>query len=213
MQIFYQINVTADFGDYNKKTKWPKNVVNRAIVPKVSKSVIFWTLLPFMYLRINRFCTKSKQKLPFSASFPHMWFRNMYGTKRKLLQHSHPCSPSGWGPLSIKGTSLYLDIIISLIVRFGATRKFFSGSKVKLQKYIFLNHSIGVAWYVCTHCWYIEPRNREKSLRLIWQRFSCLLDEGIPKICKKLNSHGGFLRADQGRAKMCCQMGWIGCAI
>ena len=70
MQIFYQINVTADFGDYNKKTKWPKNVVNRAIVPKVSKSVIFWTLLPFMYLRINRFCTKSKQKLPFSAPFP-----------------------------------------------------------------------------------------------------------------------------------------------
>ena len=36
---------------------------------------------------------------------------------------------------------------------------------------------------------------------------SCLLDEGIPKIWKKLNSHGGFLRADQGRAKMCCQMG------
>ena len=30
---------------------------------------------------------------------------------------------------------------------------------------------------------------------------------------KKLNSHGGFLRADQGRAKICCQMGWIGCAI
>ena len=32
------------------------------------------------------------------------------------------------------------------------------------------------------HCWYIEPRNREKSLRLIWQRFSCLLDEWIAKI-------------------------------
>ena len=63
------------------------------------------------------------------------------------------------------------------------------------------------------HCWYIEPRNREKSLRLIWQRFSCLLDEWIAKIWKKLNSHGGFLRADQGRAKMCCQMGWIGCSF
>ena len=35
------------------------------------------------------------------------------------------------------------------------------------------------------HCWYIEPRNREKSLRLIWQRFSCLLDEWIAKISKK----------------------------
>ena len=29
----------------------------------------------------------------------------------------------------------------------------------------------------------------------------------------KLNYDGGFLRADQGSAKMCCQMGWIGCAI
>ena len=35
------------------------------------------------------------------------------------------------------------------------------------------------------HCWYIEPRNSEKSLRLIWQRFSCLLDEWIAKISKK----------------------------
>ena len=26
------------------------------------------------------------------------------------------------------------------------------------------------------HCWYIEPWNREKSLTLIWQRFSCLLE-------------------------------------
>ena len=26
--------------------------------------------------------------------------------------------------------------------------------------------------------------------------FSCTIDEGIPKIWKKLNSHGGFLRAD-----------------
>ena len=32
------------------------------------------------------------------------------------------------------------------------------------------------------HCWYIEPWNREKSLTLIWQRFSCLLDEWIAKI-------------------------------
>ena len=35
------------------------------------------------------------------------------------------------------------------------------------------------------HCWYIEPRNKEKSLRLIWQGFSCLLDEWIAKISKK----------------------------
>ena len=42
------------------------------------------------------------------------------------------------------------------------------------------------------HCWDIEPRNREKSLRLIWQCFSCLLDEWIAKMLKK--NHGGFLR-------------------
>ena len=36
---------------------------------------------------------------------------------------------------------------------------------------------------------------------------TCLLDEGIPKIRKKLNSHGGFLRANKGSAKMCCQLG------
>ena len=60
---------------------------------------------------------------------------------------------------------------------------------------------------------FLEWWNRSKSLSSIWQHFSCLLDEGIPKLWKKLNSHGGFLRADQGRAKMCCPMSWIGCAI
>ena len=35
------------------------------------------------------------------------------------------------------------------------------------------------------HCWYIEPWNREKSLRRICQCFSCLLDEWIAKISKK----------------------------
>ena len=63
------------------------------------------------------------------------------------------------------------------------------------------------------HSGFLEHWNSQKSVCNIWQRFSCLLDEEIPKIWKKLNSHGGFLRADQGRAKMCCQMGWIGCAI
>ena len=63
------------------------------------------------------------------------------------------------------------------------------------------------------HRGFLEHRNSQKSVCNIWQRFSCLLDEGIPKIWKKLNSDSGFLRADQGRAKMCCQMGWIGCAV
>ena len=45
---------------------------------------------------------------------------------------------------------------------------------------------------VVLHCWYIEPRNREKSLTLIWQHFSCLLDEWIAKISKKIFSRWLF---------------------
>jgi hypothetical protein len=37
--------------------------------------------------------------------------------------------------------------------------------------------------------------------------FSCLLDEGITKICKKFDSHDGFLRADQDRAESAAKMG------
>ena len=40
-----------------------------------------------------------------------------------------------------------------------------------------------------------------------------LINEGIAKTCKKFDSHDGFLRADQDRAKNCCQIGWIGCPI
>ena len=52
-----------------------------------------------------------------------------------------------------------------------------------IKKFVFLFGS---------HCWYIEPRNREKSLTLIWQRFSCLLDEWIAKISKKKISRWVF---------------------
>ena len=43
------------------------------------------------------------------------------------------------------------------------------------------------------HCEFLEYWNTQKSIWRIWQPFSCLLDEGIPKIFKKLNSHNGFL--------------------
>ena len=43
------------------------------------------------------------------------------------------------------------------------------------------------------HGMFLEWWNRTKSPSSIWQHFSCLLDEGIPKIRKKLNSHNGFL--------------------
>ena len=33
------------------------------------------------------------------------------------------------------------------------------------------------------------------------------------KICNEFDSRDVFLRADQGRAKYCCQFGWIGCSI
>ena len=46
------------------------------------------------------------------------------------------------------------------------------------------------------HGMFLEWWNRTKSLSSIWNHFSCLLDQGTPKIWKKLNSHGGFLRAD-----------------
>ena len=35
------------------------------------------------------------------------------------------------------------------------------------------------------HCGFLEHWNRQKSLTLIRPRFSCLLDEGIAKICKR----------------------------
>ena len=40
-------------------------------------------------------------------------------------------------------------------------------------------------WLVSCHCWFLEPWNREKSLKLIWKHFSCLLDEWNVKISKK----------------------------
>jgi hypothetical protein len=58
-----------------------------------------------------------------------------------------------------------------------------------LQKIIIL------IWEI-VHCELLEYWSTQKSVWRIWQHFSCLLDEGIPKVWKKLNSHGGFLRAD-----------------
>ena len=40
---------------------------------------------------------------------------------------------------------------------------------------------------------HLEYWNTPKSLCSIWQCFSSLLDEEIAKICKKLNSHDGYL--------------------
>ena len=40
---------------------------------------------------------------------------------------------------------------------------------------------------------FLEWWNTTKSLSTIWKCFSCLLDEGIAKICNKLKCHSGFL--------------------
>ena len=66
---------------------------------------------------------------------------------------------------------------------------------------------------IYSNCEILEYWNTQKSVWRISHNFSCLVDEGIPKIWKKLNFYGGFFRADYSRAKMCCQMGSIGCAI
>ena len=42
------------------------------------------------------------------------------------------------------------------------------------------------------HVIFIRWRNTTKSLSKIWQYLSCLLDDGIAKLWKKLNSHDGF---------------------
>ena len=55
--------------------------------------------------------------------------------------------------------------------------------------YCGLSEPLGIAY----HRGFLELWNSQKSVSNIWPHFSCLLDEGIPKICKKLNSHDGFL--------------------
>ena len=68
---------------------------------------------------------------------------------------------------------------------------------VCLEVYL-VTHRVEICQKPCLpgHCEFLEYWNTQKSVWRIWQHFSCPLDEGIPKIWKKLNSHGGFLRAD-----------------
>ena len=61
------------------------------------------------------------------------------------------------------------------------------------------------------HGMFLEWWNTTKSLSTTWQRFSCLLDEGIAKICKKLKSHGGFLSYLQDRTANSAYLAAIFC--
>ena len=49
------------------------------------------------------------------------------------------------------------------------------------------------------HGMFIEWRNIIKSLSNTRQQFSCQLDEGIAKVCKKFKSQGGFMSHLQDR--------------
>ena len=56
-------------------------------------------------------------------------------------------------------------------------------------------NSIKRSWEVkyTGHGIFIEFWNTTKCISTIWERFSCLLDEGIAKIWKKFYFHDGFL--------------------
>ena len=54
---------------------------------------------------------------------------------------------------------------------------------------------------------------KQKVFPIFDSIFHTYLTRGLQIYARKFNSHNGFLRADQGRAKNCCQIGWIGCPI
>ena len=58
-----------------------------------------------------------------------------------------------------------------------------------------LSYCLRPSWHAVfdfCHCWFLEPWNREKSLRVIWQHFSCLLMNGLQKYIKKKKSRWLF---------------------
>ena len=81
---------------------------------------------------------------------------------------------------------------------------------VYIYVFFFINSE---GFYLTLHCEFPEYWNTQKSVWRIWQHFSWLLDEGIHKIWKKLNSRDGFLRADYIRQVKNVLPDWIGCAI
>ena len=66
----------------------------------------------------------------------------------------------------------------------------FNEWKLQANKLLMQN---GLRRMVPRHRGFLEHWNSQKSVSNIWQCFSYLLDEGIPKIWKQLNSHDGFL--------------------
>ena len=59
--------------------------------------------------------------------------------------------------------------------------------------FIFCSSETSLFHSFAHHCKFLGYWSTQNSVWRILQRFSCLPDEGIPKIWKKLNSHDGFL--------------------
>ena len=58
---------------------------------------------------------------------------------------------------------------------------FKKNKKVKRRCNKIINH-ITCLYFIIHHCEFLEYWNTQKSVWRIWQHFSCLLEEGIPKI-------------------------------
>ena len=63
------------------------------------------------------------------------------------------------------------------------------------------------------HGMFLERWNPIKSLSNIWQCFSCLLDEEIAKICKKMKSHNSFFFYLQDRTANLAHLAAIFCPV
>ena len=85
----------------------------------------------------------------------------------------------------------------------GKIQNFLSSLQYNYQ-IVFQQENSIIIHHFTTHCELLEYRNTQKSVWRIWQHFWCLLDEGIPERWKKLNFHGGFLRADRTKTGQKC---------
>ena len=73
-----------------------------------------------------------------------------------------------------KTKRLYIYIRVSSVMQF-------------FQRWAIISNISWSKLNICTHYWFLEHWNMQKSLTHIWQCFSCLPDEWIAKISKKKN--------------------------
>ena len=99
----------------------------------------------------------------------------------------------------------WLSIIILVIVK--CVTYFQSNEKKVASRRIWKKKTSQACWLWHHRLWQSKHSrnlrlwNGKKSLQGTWHHYTRLLDKGITEISKKLNSHGGFLRAELARAK------------